>query len=135
MSSKRAKFTGKGNTKPFLRLPKDVWSHPKFVLLPAPSVKLLLDIAGQYNGKNNGDLHAAWSLMMKDRGWKSKDTLHRALGELMKSGLLIRTRQGKRYGGTHFPSLYAVAWEAIDTSDKHDMATVTAPNTFKEVRL
>jgi hypothetical protein len=70
---------------------------------------LLLDIGARYNGFNNGDLAAPYS-WMKERGWKSKDTLHRALKELLETGMIELTRQG----GLHGPSLYAFTWMPIE---------------------
>jgi hypothetical protein len=70
---------------------------------------LLLDLLAQFNGYNNGDLCAAWRLM-KRRGWRSKDSLWKALGELRAENWLEVTRQG----GKHVASLYALSFFAID---------------------
>jgi hypothetical protein len=70
---------------------------------------LLVDVAVQYYGNNNGDLSPSWTLMRK-RGWKSKDTLCRALAELRHYGFLDMTRQGH----LHKASLYAITWRPVD---------------------
>jgi hypothetical protein len=44
-------------------------------------------------------------------GLTSKDTLHRALGELRERGLIVRTRQGMKM--RRWPSLWAVTWWPI----------------------
>jgi len=129
----RLKATGRREGGTFFQVPHAVWSHPAFASLSAHALKLLIDIAGQYRGHNNGDLEATWSTMSRKRHWKSRDTLGRALGELARTGFLIRTRQGKRLCGTHEPSLYAVAWWPINVSDKHSMHTLTAPRTWIEI--
>jgi len=118
---------GRRSSGTFFQVPHAAWRHPGFAALSAHALKLLIDIAGWYNGKNNGDLSATYSTLSRERCWKSRDTLHRALGELVRTGFLVRTRQGKRLCGAHMPSLYAVTWWPIDASDKHDMSTVTAP--------
>jgi len=82
---------------------------PQWAALSAHALKLLLDLAAQHDGKNNGDLCAAWRLMAA-RGWRSRDTLGKALAELEESGWIVRTRQG----GRHRASLYAITWRAID---------------------
>ena len=46
---------------------------------------------------------------MSKRGWKSKDTLSKALAELRDKDWIEVTRQG----GRHSPSLYAVTFYAI----------------------
>jgi hypothetical protein len=71
---------------------------------------LLLDIFAQYNGNNNGDLCAAYS-MMKLRGWKSTHTLQNAKKELLNADLICETRKGAR---PNRASLYAVTWLALD---------------------
>ena len=71
---------------------------------------LLVDVAVQYCGTNNGDLSPSWTLMHK-RGWKSRETLNRALRELRHYVFLDLTRQG---GLHHKASLYALTWQAVD---------------------
>lgn len=115
----------------FIRIPYDAWRSPAFASLTPHALKLLIDIAGCYNGKNNGDLSAAFSVLSRERYWKSRDTLGKAVAELLRTGFLIRTRRGKRLCGKHEPSLYAVTWWAIDPSDKHNMQTATPPHNWK----
>lgn len=71
--------------------------------------KLLLDALGMLstNAKRNGDISLTPKLM-EPRGWKSRETLGAAIYELVKSGILIKTRQGTRedtclYALTLFP--------------------------------
>ena len=78
--------------------------------LSSHGTKLLMDLVSQYLGRNNGDLSAPFSTMKKDRGWKSKGTLNRAIKDLLESGLIIVSRQG----GRHKCSLYALTYIAID---------------------
>lgn len=94
-------------------------------------MKLLVDVASQFNGKNNGDLTAAWSVM-RDRGWKSPGTLHKALRALLNAGLIQETRSG----GRHRCTLYAVTWRGIDEcKGKLDVnPTVTPSNRFQSFR-
>ena len=90
-------------------IPVVVIRSEAFCRLSSHAVKLLFDLLSQYSGQNNGDLSAAWTLM-KPRGWKSKDTLNKALHELVDAGWIIKTRQG----GKNFATLYAVSFFAID---------------------
>ena len=120
MSKKR--FKGSSIGEAFLALPYSVLQSKAFVLLPAKSVKLLLDLAAQYRGDNNGDLAAAWKLM-RLRGWKSEDTLNRAKKELLASELIFEARKGRR---PNVCSLFALTWFTLDSSDKHDYATRAA---------
>ncbi|MHB8391857.1 MAG: hypothetical protein ACYDBH_20150 [Acidobacteriaceae bacterium] len=110
-------------------MPHAILTSDEWAALTAFEVKLLMDLYGQFNGSNNGDLSAAMTLMMP-RGWKSKDTLHRALCGLLDKGFLQKTRQG----GKHRCSLYAVTWREIHECDgKLDVRpTQTAPATWKK---
>ena len=104
---RRAK--GRKESGPFLPVPSDVLNSPNFLTLSLKAKALILDMGATYNGFNNGDLAAAYS-MMQPRGWRSKDTLAKAISELLSSGMIEKTRQG----GLHGPSLYAVTWKPID---------------------
>ena len=93
----------------FFMLPHAVMDSPAYIGLSGSAVKLLADLGRQYHGRNNGDLSAAWKIM-QPRGWRSRDTLARALAELLAARLIEKTRQG----GLHACSLYALTWHAID---------------------
>jgi len=102
----------------------DIMKDENFFNLSAHSTKLLIDLISQFNGKNNGDLCAAWSLMEK-RGWRSKGTLYRSIKELLNRGWISTSRQG----GKHKASLYALTWLAIDfCGGKLDVAATSTPS-------
>jgi len=92
-------------------LPKDLLNDPEFFMLPAKAQKLINDLGAQYNGRNNGDLCASFTLMKK-RGWSSKSHLTRITKELVESNWIELTKQGGRNMG---PSLYAFTWQPIDS--------------------
>ena len=106
-------------------LPHEVLKHPRYADLSSAAVKLLVDIGSQFSGKNNGDLCAAMSVM-RERGWTSPTTLHRAKQELVQAGFIIQSRQGGMNAG---PNLYALSWRPVDECldkrgrPKHDLAT------------
>jgi hypothetical protein len=93
-----------------------VLNSPQFVVLSPHAVKLLLDVAAQYRGDNNGDLSAAWKLM-QPRGWRSQATLHKAKHELLEAGFLFEARKGHR---PNVCSLFAVTWFTLDDNAKFD---------------
>lgn len=97
----------------FGAIPRMVWKHPDYCQLTGSAVKLLVDLACQYNGKNNGNLTVAYSIL-KLRGWKSKDTITNATRQLLDAGLIIQTREGRFVNPGGRCSLYALAWESID---------------------
>lgn len=109
---KRWKITGRGKGHSFLRLPHFLIESPEFEALSGAAVKLLVDIAKQFRGANNGDLSMGWQDMGK-RGWNSQGTLHRAKEELLEAGFIVCTR----HGGSHRCALYAITWEPMDACE------------------
>lgn len=98
----------------FLQLPHFVINTPQWAALTGNEVKMLIEIASQYNGSNNGDLSYPRS-KYPVRGWSGIDVAHRALTSLKEKGWILLTRQGGRQGC----SLYAVTFFPMDESDKH----------------
>ena len=129
MATNRERIKGRRNTKPFFQFPREILDSAEYAKMSAIAVKLLLDLCSQYRGNNNGDLCCAWKLMVQ-RGWKSRDTLFRAISDLENNGWIERTRQG----GRNKPNLYAVTWIAIDEcKGKLDVReTRVASNKWKE---
>ena len=76
----------------FVALPHVVLESSSYLNIGSSAKVLLVDLAHQYNGRNNGDLTAAFG-HMKKRGWRSKQTLAKALRELMAAKLIRKTRQ------------------------------------------
>ncbi|KXS53950.1 MAG: hypothetical protein AWU57_1662 [Marinobacter sp. T13-3] len=121
---RRAKLTGKKGQAGFLSIPHPVLESDAYKKLDAWTVKLLVDIAGQFRGANNGDLCATWSVM-KEKGWRSPATLSKALKQLLENGLIQLTRQG----GRNQCSLYAITWRNIDDcKGKIDVRPTKAPS-------
>jgi hypothetical protein len=112
----------KKDMRPFLRVPIALLNCPKFRALSPIAIKLLLDIGGQYNGKNNGDLCAAWKIM-QPKGWNSEATLNKAKKELIAAGFLAVTRIGRL---PNLCSLYGITWQALNPNPKLDYG----PNGF-----
>ena len=111
-----AKFKGSKYSEPFVGIVRSVFETPAFTALSPHACKLLLELASQYRGDNNGNLMVAWSIMSK-RGWNSRTTLWRCKSELIEAGVIYVTRKG------HMPStceLLALTWFALDVSPKFD---------------
>ena len=121
MSLNRSKAKGRRETGRFVALPLAILESQEYARLNGNAVKALVDLFSQYNGKNNGDFTAAWSVMQK-RGWKSKATLYSSLNLLLDLNWIVKTRQG----GKHMCTLYAVTWQSIDPCDgKLDIKTTS----------
>ena len=105
----RLKVKGRRETHQFVGIPKVCMRHLNYIGLSMPAKVLLWEFCYQYNGYNNGDLCAAFSVL-KERGWRSKGTLGRAIKELKERQWIIVARQG----GRNQCSLYALTFQAID---------------------
>jgi hypothetical protein len=77
----------------FVGLPKDVLNSPAYLALPPSAKELMLDLAVQYTGKNNGRLCPGFEVMQR-RGWTSKHTLLRAKRALLRCQFVLQTRIG-----------------------------------------
>ncbi|MFW5910281.1 MAG: hypothetical protein ACOCUJ_00375 [Thiohalospira sp.] len=114
MARKNTKRKGRGS---FVGLERKILLHSNTCSLSNPAFRLLVLVYEQYKGPGyNGQLCASWTLM-KDRGFTSKDSLQKALRELLRKGFLIQTRQG----GRHQASLFAVTFEALDECPNHHL--------------
>lgn len=107
----------------FLALPMALLHCPKFRTLSGNGIKLLLDIGAQYNGKNNGDLTAAWKVM-RPKGWKSEATLNRAKVELLAAGFIAETRKGRL---PNLCSLYGITWQPLNPNPKLEVGVTGFP--------
>jgi hypothetical protein len=127
----RQKHKGRKETGTFSQIPHAVQDSPNWKRCAGTSIKLLCALVRQYNGRNNGDLCAAESIL-EAYGIRHGETIGRALSELLHYGLIIRTRQG----GLHKASLYAVTWKPIDEcGGKLDVApTRTSPGDWRAER-
>jgi hypothetical protein len=104
-------------------MPHAVIRSKELAVLSPYALKLLLDLLAQYRGKNNGDLCAAWTVM-RERGWRSKATLQKALKELLANEWIEVSRQG----GRNLASLYAVTFFAVnDCGGKHALKPTQYP--------
>jgi len=129
MTINRIKAKGRRETKRFVGIPLVCMQHLNYIELSMPAKVLLWEMCYQYNGFNNGDLCATFSMMQK-RGWRSKGTLDRALKELKAKGWIVISRMG----GRNTCSLYALTFQAIDEcKGKLDIdATTTSLGFWKE---
>ena len=131
MALTRSKAKGRREGGAFVPLPTSVLNHPNIIRLTPYANKLLTDLLSQLRfGKggpiNNGDLCPTWSLM-KDRDWKSEETLNNAKKELLHYGIISLTRQGEKLRKDK-PNLYCITWWAInDCRGKLDVPESNAP--------
>jgi hypothetical protein len=109
----------------FVALPHDVLDSAAFMRLGYPARALLLEIARQYMGANNGQLLASKNYLKK-RGWSSSDVISRAKKESIEGGFIHETVKGRR---PNRASWYAVTWLSLQRHPQYDEG---APETFKK---
>ena len=94
----------------FIALPLVVLDSPGYRLASYPARAMLVDIAMQYSGGNNGKLTAC-AKYLHPKGWNSNATIHRAVRDLIDCRLLIETRKGAR---PNKAAWFALSWLALD---------------------
>ena len=131
MVSKRLNAKGRRESGAFAPIPCAVLSHANFIKLTMKATRLLFDLCSQLNFNaggtaNNGNLTAALSIM-KHRGWKSPETLSKAVSELRYYGFIIQTRPP----GRNICALYAIAWWSVDDCHPDVIQTKIPSNEWK----
>jgi len=111
----------------FVKIPHNILLSDSYISL-SPSAKVLLtELIFQYNGRNNGDLSVEES-KIKARNAGTKNTITKAVRELIASGLVLKTRDGQFCNPGRKCSLYALAWLRIDDcSGKLDIKATFRP--------
>ncbi|QJW84358.1 hypothetical protein HK414_12975 [Ramlibacter terrae] len=104
----------------FIMLPHVVLDSPAYRGLTVHARALMIDLARQYMGANNGTLLCSRN-KMQELGWTSNDMLTKAKRELLDARLLFQTVQGQR---PNKASWYALTWFALARNDSYDAGTV-----------
>lgn len=111
----RGKRPKRGDGDSFVALYAPVISSAGWRQVSHTARSLLVDIAAQYRGRNNGQLVAAQKYL-KPLGWNSANVVTWALRELCAARLLVETRKG----GINRPSWFAVTWHPLDWAEGMD---------------
>lgn len=98
----------------FAHLPRDAMEHPAVATLSHAQFRVLVLMAGQYNGKNNGALGLT-AKQAAQQGIGSQRTFYKALRELEHRGLIERTFPASRIPPR--PTMYAITWRNIDETE------------------
>lgn len=100
-------------THPYASIDHRVIDSPAFADMRPTAKVLLLLLARQFNGRNNGHLQATYS-WCKERGIGSEHTLQAAIAELIAHGFLYRT---KSHGANKVWAKYALTWLPIQEKE------------------
>jgi hypothetical protein len=104
-----SELTDKREPGAFSAWPRACATSETFYRLSSKARCLLFELLAQYNGRNNGDMTCAWTVL-RNRGWRSKGTIQFARNELLRTGWIVITR----YGGLGVTELYALTFLDID---------------------
>jgi hypothetical protein len=109
--NKRGRFSER-----FAGVPVAVLTHPAFTTLPVGYQRVLWLLAAEYNGANNGDLALTRKQALV---YGLNNERHRSYGlrELELRGFIEKARQGLLATGAKVPTLWALAWHAINYVD------------------
>jgi hypothetical protein len=121
---KQAKQKRDGGSGAILLVPHVVLNSPAYLTLSGTAIKLLYDIAMQYNLSNNGMLLASFRHMSEKRGWTSADSLNKAKAELIEHCLIWQTVQGCL---PNRASWYGITWLALDNIKGLEISTQAWP--------
>lgn len=101
---------------PFFAITVSVMQSSAYLALSHAARSLLLEIALQFKGDNNGRLLASKAHLSK-RGWNSADVIQRAKAQLIESQLIFETVKGAR---PNRASWYAITWQSLDPHPDYD---------------
>lgn len=108
---------------PFIAFPKQVLASSEWRQLSHRGRSLLLDLCGQYTGKNNGRFCPSFEVM-KRYGWGSKSNLARAKGELLDTSFVVLTRRGRAPRTAEWVGL---TWWQLDYHESMEIAPTEWP--------
>ncbi len=104
----------------YCALPWCVIDSQAFQSLSYPAVALLIELARQRQGNDNGRYLLSMRYLAT-RGWHSKDVIERARRELLDAKLIYQTVQGHR---PNKASWYALTWYTLDKIPGYDAGAV-----------
>jgi hypothetical protein len=124
----------KDDHKSYAGIPRIVLDSPDYQNLSDKAARLLLEMARQFRGRNNGDLTAAHSVLKKrGNAFKRQATISKAVNELLAANLIIKTREGRFTNPGALCALYAITWREINDCNGKNLEvkpTVTPPRKF-----
>lgn len=94
----------------FIGLPVSVLESAAYLGLSANARSLLLEVALQFHGDDNGRMLLS-RVHMKRRGWRSSDMIDKGKRELLEAELIFETVKGHR---PNKASWYAMTWRKLD---------------------
>lgn len=124
-----ARLRGRSSSGRFALLPQDVLKHPAVTSLSAAVFKVLVAVAAQYSGGNNGAL-ALTRAMAREYGITSNDTLRRSLAILCSRRIIDCTDPGSHVPPR--PARYSINWKPLNDTE-WTRATRTPSHAYRTI--
>jgi len=106
----------------FVALPWSVLDSAAYLSLSVHAKALLLEVARQYHGDDNGRMRLSRAYLAP-RGWNSSDMIMKVKRELLAAGFIFETAKGWR---PNKASWYAVTWCMLDKIPGYDFGAEQA---------
>ena len=110
-SAGRAKRDNGRDPGGFIALPVSVLDCPGHRALSHTARALLIEVARQFHGDDNGRMLLSRAYLA-GRGWKSSDVIDRAKGQLIEGGFIIETVKGHRPNKASWYAVTSSNWGA-----------------------
>jgi hypothetical protein len=103
----------------FVMIPEEVLQSESYYAVPDYAVRVLIALAAQFRGWNNGNLSLTFSTA-REFGISTEWKLRAGLVLLETVGLIERMRVGHIMNGKGVCNLFALGFRQVDPSDKYD---------------
>ncbi|HBK44164.1 MAG: hypothetical protein A2X74_00360 [Polynucleobacter sp. GWA2_45_21] len=103
----------KREVEPFVQIPSEVLNSAAYKDLSYSARAILVEMLHFYRGNNNGSIYIAAKTVI-NRGL-SKNTMTKAVKELIAHGFIYQTRRGGSLSGVC--SLFAITWKLINKGE------------------
>lgn len=115
-------------SKPFVGLPKELLNHQSVTMLSHAEFRVLVLIAKEYYGSNNGALGVT-AAQAAQQGIRSKNTHYAALRKLEARGLIAMTYPASRVPPR--PAMYEITWQPCDET-RYSFSTRTPSFAYRK---
>ncbi|MBB0022646.1 hypothetical protein [Ralstonia pickettii] len=111
-----------------IRIRLDILNSPAWRVLSFTARALYMDMRASLRSTNNGDINAALGTLTH-KGWNSRTTILKAIGELITLGFIAKTRQG--LGGPTNGSCSLYRFTDVPTYEQRKVGVSGSKATFE----
>jgi hypothetical protein len=123
---------GRASYANFIGIPRSVADSAAFIALSQLTRALYVDLRRQYNGRNNGDISVA-DTVLAPFGW-AHTSIHKGLKSIIRHGLMVQTRQGGIASLSRICSLYGFTDMPIMANSAKGIAGAAPSLAYREYK-